>query len=74
VEEANGSQDVDMAEVNNDNGGNDDAHNGEHNKEGVMPWIWNPKGQMKETPQVMTNKMVMSTIMESKGCNCMLIL
>jgi hypothetical protein len=22
-----------------DNGGNDDAHNGEHNKDGVMPWI-----------------------------------
>ncbi|KAM0853722.1 hypothetical protein ACQ4PT_050886 [Festuca glaucescens] len=44
VEEANGSQEVDMAEVNNDDGGNDDAHNGEHNKEGGNAMDMDPKG------------------------------
>ncbi|KAM0908766.1 hypothetical protein ACQ4PT_015248 [Festuca glaucescens] len=72
VEETNGSQEVDMAEVNNGNDGNDDAHNGEHNKEGVMPWIWIPKDQMKELPQIMMDKVVLLTTMAFKGCNCML--
>ncbi|KAM0909914.1 hypothetical protein ACQ4PT_014507 [Festuca glaucescens] len=44
VEEANGSQEVDMAEVNNGNDGNDDAHNGEHNKEGGNAMDMDPKG------------------------------
>ncbi|KAM0894841.1 hypothetical protein ACQ4PT_024277 [Festuca glaucescens] len=44
VEDANGSQEVDMAEVNNDDGGNDDAHNGEHNKEGGNAMDMDPKG------------------------------
>ncbi|KAM0929119.1 hypothetical protein ACQ4PT_001826 [Festuca glaucescens] len=44
VEEVNGSQEVDMAEVNNGNDGNDDAHNGEHNKEGGNAMDMDPKG------------------------------
>ncbi|KAM0869186.1 hypothetical protein ACQ4PT_040841 [Festuca glaucescens] len=43
VEEDNGSQEVDMAEVNNGNDGNDDAMENT-TKRGVMPWIWIPKG------------------------------
>ncbi|KAM0872552.1 hypothetical protein ACQ4PT_038666 [Festuca glaucescens] len=44
VEETNGSQEVDMAEVHNGNDGNDDAHNGEHNKEGGNAMDMDPKG------------------------------
>ncbi|KAM0837391.1 hypothetical protein ACQ4PT_061693 [Festuca glaucescens] len=45
VEEAFGSQEVDMVEVNNGGDGNDDAHNGEHNKEGGNAMDMDPKGQ-----------------------------
>jgi hypothetical protein len=44
VEEANGSQEVDMAEMNNGNDGNEDAHNGENNKEGGNAMDMDPKG------------------------------
>jgi hypothetical protein len=44
VEEANGSQEVDMAEVNNDKGGNDDAPNEEQSKEGGNDMDMDPKG------------------------------
>ncbi|KAM0863643.1 hypothetical protein ACQ4PT_044458 [Festuca glaucescens] len=44
VEEANGSQEVDMVDINNGNDGNDDAHNGQHNKEGGNAMDMDPKG------------------------------
>ncbi|KAM0903547.1 hypothetical protein ACQ4PT_018595 [Festuca glaucescens] len=45
VEEAFGSHEVDMVKVNNGGDGNDDAHNGEHNKEGGNAMDMDPKGQ-----------------------------
>ncbi|KAK1696778.1 hypothetical protein QYE76_013475 [Lolium multiflorum] len=45
VEEDNGKTEVDMVEVNNGGDGNDDAHNGEHNKEGGNAMDVDPKGQ-----------------------------
>ncbi|KAM0842952.1 hypothetical protein ACQ4PT_058013 [Festuca glaucescens] len=37
------SQEVNMAEANNGNDGNDDANNGEESHGGGMLWIWTPK-------------------------------
>ncbi|KAM0828223.1 hypothetical protein ACQ4PT_067689 [Festuca glaucescens] len=45
VEEDNGNQEVDMVEVNNGGDGNDDASNGEHNKEGGNAMDMDPKGK-----------------------------
>ncbi|KAM0852978.1 hypothetical protein ACQ4PT_051394 [Festuca glaucescens] len=45
VEEAIGDQEVDMVEVNNGGDENDDAHNGEHTKEGGNAMDMDPKGQ-----------------------------
>jgi hypothetical protein len=44
VEEAIGSQEVDMTEVNNDKGDKDDAPNEEHNKEGGNDMDMDPQG------------------------------
>ncbi|KAM0836214.1 hypothetical protein ACQ4PT_062457 [Festuca glaucescens] len=44
VEEANGSQEVNMVEENNGNDGSDDAHDGEHNKERGNAMDMDPKG------------------------------
>jgi hypothetical protein len=60
VEGENENQEVDMVEVNNDGDGNDDASNGEHNKEGGMQWIWIQKEKMRLTIQQMVDKMVVS--------------
>jgi hypothetical protein len=45
VEGENENQEVDMVEVNNDGDGNDDASNGEHNKEGGNAMDMDPKGK-----------------------------
>jgi hypothetical protein len=60
VEDDNVNQEVDMVEVNNGGDGNDDASNGEHNKEGGMQWIWIQKEKMRLTIQQMVDKMVVS--------------
>jgi hypothetical protein len=45
LEEANEDQLVDMVEIDNGGDGNDDAANGEHNKEGGNAMDMDPKGQ-----------------------------
>jgi hypothetical protein len=59
VEEANGSQEVNMVEENNDNDGNDVRMMVSTTRRGVMPWIWIPKGPMKKILQIMVAKMVL---------------
>jgi hypothetical protein len=44
VEATNGSQEVNMLDANNGNGGNDDAHNGGHNNEEGTDMEMDPKG------------------------------
>ncbi|KAM0890784.1 hypothetical protein ACQ4PT_026861 [Festuca glaucescens] len=70
VEVTNGSQEVDMTEVNNGNDGNDDTQHGEHNNGGgAMLWIWILKEMMRKLLQIMADKEVPWRIMGYKGCN-----